>query len=444
MIIIIFIYSIMPSTQPNPYARHHPTTAADRRERQRGRGQPQNSVPSPNNTPPSPDQTDSSESEPTRLKSRKNKGRAGRKTARHSSHRHTKHRRTKHKRRKRTKRKRTKRKTTKRKRTKRKGKRKTTRRVQRGAGKEARGPGAGAGAGFTATAGAGGRLTDTTTRTTPSQQRAGKQALSARLASDFEGIIPTELTDTKGQIISRREASKRRVANERGMGGPGGQFAGVKTAIQPEPLPPYNMTRREADGDRYWAAWRLARDPNNPQNLPPARRGDGRPVINPRNPMQIAPPPISPAQQVANARHLGGLQTVAAKKKEEEAAKWDDDCTICLEKMGSSSHGPPLKFPCTHIFCTNCIDRWLTTTRGCPICRREINLIDGKQQDEGGAPSTAVGAGGGGLGGRGGAFAVDIARSGPPSLSPSDAAYAQWAQDNPGLAASSASGYSSN
>ena len=176
-----------------------------------------------------------------------------------------------------------------------------------------------------------------------------------------------------------------------------GKFANI-----PAP-PPFRKPRfmsspvgRRGDAFRWWGADAVKRSGLAPHTIKNKKRERGRPDT-----VRVPAPPVPPAQQVANAGRLGDFQTVAAKKKEEEAAKWDDDCPICLVEMGEDEDNPPLKFPCTHIFCTNCITKHLggTGDRGpCPMCRAEIKLSDGKQQDDAMSTETAVGAGGEGLG----------------------------------------------
>lgn len=44
-----------------------------------------------------------------------------------------------------------------------------------------------------------------------------------------------------------------------------------------------------------------------------------------------------------------------------------DSCTICLDHTGTN--GGCKILPCRHAFCRECIDRWWTESRSCPVCR---------------------------------------------------------------------------
>lgn len=52
--------------------------------------------------------------------------------------------------------------------------------------------------------------------------------------------------------------------------------------------------------------------------------------------------------------------------------KIDGYCTICMQNELIS----PLKTPCNHIYCYDCISRWLEKDESCPICRRDLALED--------------------------------------------------------------------
>ncbi|POO00304.1 43kDa postsynaptic protein [Trema orientale] len=51
------------------------------------------------------------------------------------------------------------------------------------------------------------------------------------------------------------------------------------------------------------------------------------------------------------------------------AADDDDDCVICLAKVMLGS-----QLPCSHMFHTDCILRWLGRRLSCPVCRSEFEL----------------------------------------------------------------------
>lgn len=50
----------------------------------------------------------------------------------------------------------------------------------------------------------------------------------------------------------------------------------------------------------------------------------------------------------------------------------DNKCPICIEMLIEKKKLRKLK--CSHIFCHNCIKKWLNTSKKCPICN--INLED--------------------------------------------------------------------
>jgi len=48
-----------------------------------------------------------------------------------------------------------------------------------------------------------------------------------------------------------------------------------------------------------------------------------------------------------------------------------DSCVVCLDDFGA---GAILRFlvPCRHCFHRDCIDRWLESSRRCPVCKEEV------------------------------------------------------------------------
>ena len=53
-----------------------------------------------------------------------------------------------------------------------------------------------------------------------------------------------------------------------------------------------------------------------------------------------------------------------------EKCKDISNCSICFENMNDN-----IKLNCNHIYCENCIKKWLTEkSNTCPICRTEINI----------------------------------------------------------------------
>ncbi|WVZ04520.1 hypothetical protein V8G54_025326 [Vigna mungo] len=52
--------------------------------------------------------------------------------------------------------------------------------------------------------------------------------------------------------------------------------------------------------------------------------------------------------------------------------KTEDSCSICLEELAIGSRAIRLPHPCSHIFHSHCIKKWLNINHTCPLCRRNI------------------------------------------------------------------------
>jgi len=50
----------------------------------------------------------------------------------------------------------------------------------------------------------------------------------------------------------------------------------------------------------------------------------------------------------------------------------DDDCSICYDKICNHT----MVSCCQHIFCGNCIMKWLQTNHTCPLCRQQLKPVD--------------------------------------------------------------------
>ena len=46
-------------------------------------------------------------------------------------------------------------------------------------------------------------------------------------------------------------------------------------------------------------------------------------------------------------------------------------CSICAAVLEN-----PVELPCRHVFCSQCISRWLDTNHSCPNCRRNVRIRD--------------------------------------------------------------------
>ncbi|PON99682.1 43kDa postsynaptic protein [Trema orientale] len=61
-------------------------------------------------------------------------------------------------------------------------------------------------------------------------------------------------------------------------------------------------------------------------------------------------------------------------EEDDEDEDGDEDCVICLEKVLRGSQ--VIRMPCSHMFHSNCILRWLGTRHSCPLCRFELPTSD--------------------------------------------------------------------
>ncbi|KAK2656486.1 hypothetical protein Ddye_009538 [Dipteronia dyeriana] len=64
---------------------------------------------------------------------------------------------------------------------------------------------------------------------------------------------------------------------------------------------------------------------------------------------------------------VAGLSKRAIQRLKEEKAEGSTDCSICLESVGVGEI--VARMPCSHLFHTTCITRWLHQKPSCPLCR---------------------------------------------------------------------------
>ncbi|POO00303.1 43kDa postsynaptic protein [Trema orientale] len=58
---------------------------------------------------------------------------------------------------------------------------------------------------------------------------------------------------------------------------------------------------------------------------------------------------------------------VSMESDDQELKAYADDCMICLEKVLLGS-----LLPCSHMFHTDCLFKWLGRSHSCPVCRSEL------------------------------------------------------------------------
>lgn len=61
-------------------------------------------------------------------------------------------------------------------------------------------------------------------------------------------------------------------------------------------------------------------------------------------------------------------------KKTSRQISGDDKCPICLKIVSKASY--TLETACFHVFCADCIIKWLDVDKKCPMCRCMLNLSE--------------------------------------------------------------------
>ncbi|KAL5741336.1 hypothetical protein ACOSP7_028068 [Xanthoceras sorbifolium] len=69
---------------------------------------------------------------------------------------------------------------------------------------------------------------------------------------------------------------------------------------------------------------------------------------------------------------VGGLRLAiqALKEVKVEAASSEEECSICLERVGVGQTAS--QTPCSHMFHRECILQWLQRDTSCPLCRAQV------------------------------------------------------------------------
>ena len=77
-----------------------------------------------------------------------------------------------------------------------------------------------------------------------------------------------------------------------------------------------------------------------------------------------------PANLGANQEHIN-CRTFSYQYTKRELSI-EEKCTICLCEYEHDDH--VRRLPCMHLFHIDCVDRWLTQSKRCPICRIDIDF----------------------------------------------------------------------
>ncbi|WVZ90956.1 hypothetical protein U9M48_037206 [Paspalum notatum var. saurae] len=83
-------------------------------------------------------------------------------------------------------------------------------------------------------------------------------------------------------------------------------------------------------------------------------------------PAAVAVPPEPVGPEAVEAEYGGAVATAEVASPAE--------CAICLERCGGpdDGEGVVVRLPCTHVFHSACLDRWLRSRADCPYCRAAV------------------------------------------------------------------------
>lgn len=87
-----------------------------------------------------------------------------------------------------------------------------------------------------------------------------------------------------------------------------------------------------------------------------------------RQSMQDAPEVQAPVLSLAELERIAPLQGF---RKSFVRAKDNSQCPICFRVFKPNLH--VRRMPCNHVFCSNCISRWVCkSSASCPVCRSQF------------------------------------------------------------------------
>lgn len=96
--------------------------------------------------------------------------------------------------------------------------------------------------------------------------------------------------------------------------------------------------------------------------------------------------PATRAPAPASNASIEALKVVTDDRQE----KSEEECTICLERLFTEENKETVvkEMPCGHMYHGECIEHWLRIHGSCPLCRYEIPLENGEDQEDDEGPET--------------------------------------------------------
>jgi hypothetical protein len=70
--------------------------------------------------------------------------------------------------------------------------------------------------------------------------------------------------------------------------------------------------------------------------------------------------------------NIDAVSSILTKEEQATDTKEDDTCRICLESLRGQQDLRKIK-KCSHIFCGECIQTWLTENKTCPLCNVDVS-----------------------------------------------------------------------
>jgi len=80
----------------------------------------------------------------------------------------------------------------------------------------------------------------------------------------------------------------------------------------------------------------------------------------------------------ASQRFINTLPEVVITKEDLDSETTNGECAICLsdQTIGQTA----TRMPCGHLFCDECLKRWLAKSNTCPVCRYEVETDDAEYE----------------------------------------------------------------